>query len=160
MTRKYRNVHESYLTEFLMLNFPPGTWKTNVDLGNVKVPENVSVTPEEYRYLKRSFAATADAVVFLEDKVVIIEAMVRDEPGAIEDLLRYKKLFQEDTDFIQYRDKPIELWLVTPLQSPHKQKMAEEMGIKWVYYSPAWIWEYLSRYERKFWRGSLSSVET
>ncbi|MHC1630762.1 MAG: hypothetical protein ACXQT4_00430, partial [Methanotrichaceae archaeon] len=99
MARKYRIVHESYLTEWLGITYPPGTWITNVRLGKVKPPATERLTPEEQRLLIGAFGASADAIVLLPDKVVIVEVMIRHEPGAGEDLLKYKMLFKETEDF-------------------------------------------------------------
>ena len=157
--RKYRIVHESYLAEFLGITFPPGTWRANVRLGKVRPPAPHELTPEERRMLKGAFGASADAIVILPDKVIIIEAMVRHEPGALEDLIKYKMLFRETEEFRSHWNKPIELWIITPLDLPFYEKLAEKMGIKVVKYKPSWILEYLHTYPRHFWRGKLSSVE-
>jgi hypothetical protein len=156
--RRYRIVHESYLAEFLGLNFPPGTWRTNVRLGRVKVPEGASLSPEEERLLKGAFAGSADAIVFLEDEVIIIEAMVRHEPGSVEDLLRYKRLFLSDPEFREHWGKRIRLMLVTPLELGEWAKFAEEQGIEIVRYAPPWIMEYIYSYPRREWRGKGSST--
>ena len=79
MPRRYTIVHEQYLLEWLMKNYPAGTWRTNVRLGAVsKELIERTVTPEERRALKL-WTFQADAVVLLPDKVVIVEALVRPE---------------------------------------------------------------------------------
>jgi len=157
--RKYRIVHESYLIEYLGITYPPGTWKTNVPLGKLKPIAGRALSEGELRYVSKPFVANADAVVVLKDKIVIIEAMVRHEPGALEDLIKYELLLRETPDYQQYSHLPIEKVLLTPLDLPFYSKLAARMGIKVVKYSPTWIWEYLHSYPRKEWRGKLSSVE-
>ena len=157
--RKYRIVHESYLAEWLGMHFPPGTWRTNVRLGKVRLPAPHELTPAERRFLKGAFGASADAIVFLPDKVIIIEAMVRHEPGALEDLIKYKMLFKETEEFREHWNKPIELILLTPLEAPTYEKLAKHFGVKVVKYKPLWILEYLHTYPRKEWRGKLSGIE-
>jgi len=158
-SRKYRIVHESYLVEWLGITYPPGTWITNVRLGKVKVPEEQKLTPQERRLLLGAFGASADAIVLLPNKVVIVEAMVRHEPGAGEDLLKYKMLFKETERFKEHWNKPIELVILTPLDVTAYERFYREMGIKVVNYRPAWIIEYLNTYPARFRRGKLSSVE-
>lgn len=157
--RRYRIVHESYLVEWLGLNFPPGSWRTNVRLGKVKVPPGAVLTPEEERYLRGAFAASADAIVFLENEVLIVEAMVRHEPGAVEDLLKYKRLFLSDPAFKEHWGKRIRLVLLTPLELGEYEKFAKEHGIEVVKYTPPWILEYLHSYPRSFWRARGYSTE-
>ena len=143
MTRKYRNVHETYLAEYLGVTYPPGTWRTNVRLGKVRAPETERLSPQERRLLLGAFGASADAIVLLPDKVVIIEAMVRHEPGAGEDLLKYRMLFRETEEFKEYWDKPIDMVLLTPLDVTAYERFYREMGIRVEVYRPAWILEYL-----------------
>jgi len=157
--RKYRIVHESYLTEWLGITYPPGTWRTNVRLGRVKPPRDKKLTPQERRLLLGAFGAQADAIVILPDKVVIVEAMVRHEPGAGEDLLKYKTLFRETEEFREHWNKPIELIILTPLDVSAYERFYREMGIKVVNYRPLWILEYLGTYPPRFRRGKLSGLE-
>jgi hypothetical protein len=159
MTKKYRQPHESYLTEWLGMNFPPGSWRTNVTVGKVKVPENMSLLPEEYANLREALGAQADAMVFLPDQVIIVEAMIRHEPGVLEDLLKYKRLFFKDDTFEKYWSMPLRLLLLTPLDLGEYEKMAVDMGIEVVHYNPAWVQAYLATYPRRAGRGKTSSVE-
>jgi len=142
------------------MNFPPGTWRTNVTLGRVKVPPGAALTPEEYAYIRESFGAQADAIVFLPDEVIIVEAMIRHEPGAVEDLLRYKDLFLTDETFKEHWRKRIRLLLLTPLELGEYEEFARRRGIEVVRYSPPWVWEYLYTYPRRFRRGKGYSTET
>jgi hypothetical protein len=149
--RRYRIVHEPYLIEWLSLNFPPGTWRTNVTLGKVKVPERAAITPEEYAMLRETFGGQADAIIFLEDKTIIVEAMVRHEPGSVEDLLRYKQLLLTDPEFKDRWSLPVRLVLLTPLELGERAKFAAEQGVEVIHYRPPWIWEYIHSYPKR-WR--------
>jgi len=157
--RPYRIVHEGYLAEFLGITFPPGTWRANVRLGKVRQPAPHELLPGERRLIRGAFGASADAIVFLPDRIIIIEAMVRHEPGALEDLYKYRLLFRETEEFKKYANLPIELWLLTPLDLPFYEKLAEQMGVKVVKYKPAWVLEYLGTYPRRERRGKLSALE-
>ena len=157
--RKYRNVHEWYLAEYLGMNYPPGTWMTNVSLGKVQMDFSKLITKEEAAYISRPLAAKADAIILLPAKVIIIECMIRHEPGALEDLVKYGMLFRETPQFKAHWNKPIELVLLTPLDAPFYERLAKKFGIRVEKYKPAWIFEYLHSYPRKYWRGKLTSVE-
>jgi len=146
MPRKYTIVHEPYLIEWLSKNFPPGTWITNVRLG---VPKRemleAAKTPEERRALKL-WTAQADAVVLLDDKVIIVEALVRPEWWKIEQLLEYGQLFKHTPEFAGHWHKPIELVLLTVDVDPFHQMIAEQRGVRVVIYRPPWIESYLAQY--------------
>jgi len=157
--RTYRQVHDSYLIEWLGITYPPGTWRTNVALGQLR-PElaEKAKTAEELKLL-RPFLASADAVVILPEEVHIIECMIRHEPGALEDLIKYKKLFRETPEFSRHWNKPIKLILLTPLDAPFYEELAKDFGVEVKKYRPVWILEYLGTYRRKEWRGKLSGVK-
>ncbi|MEM2370602.1 MAG: hypothetical protein QXH51_06840 [Candidatus Bathyarchaeia archaeon] len=156
--RKYTQVHEMYLVEWLGLNYPPGTWRTNVRLGDKLIAFPAEGLTEEERRLRLAFAASVDAVVLLPKEVHLVEAMVRHEPGVMEDLLAYKELFPYTTGFEPYKDLPIKLILVTPLELGWKGRFYMKYGIHIVHYSPTWILQYLHTYPRKEWRGKLSAL--
>jgi len=156
--RAYRPVSESYLTEYLGITYPPGTWRTSVNLGVPEIPEHLRATPAEQRMIKRSFSGTADAVVFLPNEVHIIEAKVRDDRGKIEQLQLYEWLFRRDKAFAQYRDRPIRKILLTPKDQGFLEQFMRELGIEVVYYRPPWIEEYIGSLRPKERRGTLSSV--
>ena len=84
---------------------------------------------------------------------------MRHEPGAGEDLLKYKTLFRETEEFREHWNKPIELIILTPLDVSAYERFYREMGIKVVNYRPLWILEYLGTYPPRFRRGKLSGLE-
>jgi len=88
----------------------------------------------------------ADAVVLLPDKVVIVEAVVRPEWWKLQQLKAYAKAFRSTPEFKEHWHKPIELVLLTTIDSPFHARMAAEEGIRYVLYRPAWLETYLSRY--------------
>jgi len=156
--RRYRPVHEAYLTEWLGLKFPPGTWRTSVKLGDMLIrPEASTLTPSERRLLL-PFAAEADAIVLYKKTLWIIEAMVRHEPGAGEDLLKYKALVPYTSSLQPYKDWPIKLVILTPLELGWYEQFYRSLGIQVEYYAPPWIIEYITSYPRRFWRGKLSRL--
>jgi len=157
--RKYRIVHESYLIEWLGLTYPVGTWATNVRLGRIREINRVPpITPEEKRFLM-PFLASVDAIVLLPDQVHLIEAMVRHEPGIIEDLLKYEELFKVTEEFKPHWEKPIRKIIVSPLAIPWYEEFGKRYDIQFITYRPIWILEYLGTYPRRHRRGQLSHVE-
>jgi len=147
--RTYRILHEPLLHEWLMRTYPPGTWRTNVRVGPV-APElkREDMTPEEARMLK-IVVGSVDGLVLLRDKVVIVECMIRDEPGKIQHLKNYRQLFLADPEFAAHHKKPIELVLLTPLDNPFIRAMAEREGVRYVHYRPAWIEPLLGQYPKR-----------
>ena len=144
--RRYTIVHEQYLLEYLLANYPPGTWRTNVRLGRPSAElRQLAKTPEELRAL-RLWTFQADAVVLLPDRAIIIEALVRPEWWKIVQLEEYEKAFKVTEEFRDWWDKPVEKILLTTQLSPVHLAMAQEKGIRVVIYRPKWIEEYLQYY--------------
>ncbi len=156
--RKYRQVHDYYLTEWLGITYPPGTWRVNVPLGDMLIAKDKPITPEERRQLGGMLGANADAVAVTASELHIFEAMVRHEPGAMEDLLKYGYLIRYTTDYQPFIDFPVKLFIVTPLDLGWTEKFYEKYGIKTIYYKPTWVLEYLHTYPRGEWRGKLSRL--
>jgi len=156
--RRYRIVHEAYLVEWLGITYPAGTWKTNVPLGDKLIRKEEPLTPEERRQLGGMLGANIDAIAVLPTEVHLIEAMVRHEPGAIEDLLKYRELLPHTTGLEPLTNRPIKLILVTPLELGWYEQFANKLGVEIRHYRPPWILEYLHTYPRKYWRGQLSRL--
>lgn len=157
--RKYLPVAESYITEWLGITYPPGTWMTNVPLGDVKVSNIMKMTPSEEKFVKKPLRPIADAVVILPDEVHLIEAKIRDERGKIEQLLIYEYLFPKTPEFSKHKDKPIRKILLTPKDQGGFKDFLERFGIEVIYYNPLWIQEYLGSLDRRYRRGQYFSVE-
>jgi len=157
--RKYRPVAEYYITEFLALNYPPGTWRTNVPLGDVETELLTELTPAEKRFIGKPFRPICDAVVLLEDEVHLVEAKIRDERGKIEQLLIYEYLFPKTPEFKAHWHKHIRKILVTPKHQGNFEKFLQKYGIEVVYFRPPWIEEYLGTLDRRYRRGHYFSVK-
>jgi len=142
-TKYYRIIHEPLLSEWLTRTYPPFTWRTNVRLG-VPRPEilALAVTPE-LRRMVTIVTPSVDALVLLADKTVIVEAMVRDAPGKIEELKLYKQLLLQDPKFKHRWTLPVELILLTPIINPLIKIRCEAEGIRYEIYRPEWIIPYL-----------------
>jgi len=157
--RKYRIIHEPYLTEWLSQEYPPGSWKTNVRLGKIrKKAKERAHNPEEERALM-PFLASCDAIIFLEDRVDIIEAMVRQQPGKIEQLVKYERLFKMTEDFREFWKYPTRKVLLTPLEQEFLEEFRKEFGVEIETYRPPWVMEYIRSLPRRQTRGKLSEVE-
>ena len=85
----------------------------------------------------------ADAIVFDSDRVTIIEFKMEPKPDAVGQLLEYEKLFRQTLGFQNYWKLPIYNVLVTTRVDEHLKELAEEHGIEYQVFRPAWIefWE-------------------
>jgi len=71
----------------------------------------------------------ADAIVVKEGVVLIVEAKLRAEPGAIGQLELYGKLFRNTLEFSQYKDWPVKLVLLSAVPDLQMAELASEKDI-------------------------------
>jgi len=100
MTRKWEPVEHRLVAEFVTKMFPGQRFALRVRLGTV---------PEKYKkrygdqFAERWFKVTkkwADAVVFKNDEIIIIEAKVFGKYTAVYQLTEYAKLFYETPEYL------------------------------------------------------------
>jgi len=76
----------------------------------------------------------ADAIVDDGEKIIIIEAKLRPNAGAVGQLLHYKKLFRETPEFSSYKNTPIQLVLLTTMMDLAIAELCSNYDIKYVVY--------------------------
>ena len=160
MARQYRIVHDGYLIRFLMQQYPAFTWRVNVRLGKIKDEVKAGI-PDKYAGISKLYGMTADAIVFLPDKIVIIEALVR--PGEwwkIEQLQTYERAFRVTEEFRQYWDFPIEKILLTTETDEFMESECARRGIRVVKFTTPDIEAYKQSIARRRAQGFGQALET
>ncbi len=85
----------------------------------------------------------ADIVFKDGDGVHLVEAKMRPDPGAISQLQVYAKLFPQTPEFRDYWGEPLFLHFLTTSKDPVVLELAQEFGIAYEIYAPAWAKKYL-----------------
>jgi len=101
------------------------------------------LAPEEVRMLL-VFARRADGLVIFPDRLILIEAALKADPGHIEKLQLYERLLPYTPGLEEHRHKPIEKELVYIVPDPVIISMARERDIRCINYVPTWYKEYLA----------------
>lgn len=157
MTRPYVRVHEPLLIEYLNKHYPPGSWRTNVRLG-MPHPELLEryVEPRMRRMLA-IVTYRADAVVWLPDRVDILEVATEPEVKKVCQLKLYGHLFGVTEEQREHWGKPRRLILVSTITNPFIEWFAREEGVAWVVYVPIWWEEHVAtRRARRFTAPSMA----
>lgn len=151
MTRPYVRSHERILIEYLEKHYPLGSWTTNVRVGRpLPEVEAIALTPKEKRMLEVTMPI-ADAVILLEDEVVILEVETEPKITSVCQLELYGHLFGTTDRFRQYWDKPRRLIVVSTIENDLLRWWANIHGVSWVVYEPIWWEEHkATRQARKF----------
>ena len=115
----------------------------NVRLGTAPIAdETLQLSSDEAAGL-RVWSRWADAVVELEDRVVLVEAKIRPKMGPLEALLLYRVLLPSTPD-LQLRGRKVEMRFVYAVEDPVLNMIARELGIQVEKFEPSWLRDYLS----------------
>jgi len=71
--------------------------------------------------------------------VIIIEAKIRPDPGAISQLKLYGQLFPKTPEFKQLKHLPVKLMLVVAYHDPEVEELCKREGIEYRFFSPPWV---------------------
>ena len=132
------------VSEYLRDNYPGHRLSTRVRLGRPITDLPLAELDESERALLQNYSRWADAVVFREHEIVLIEAKIRPTLGPLEALLLYRQLFLSDPQYKEHHNKPIRLEFVYAIEDPALLPIARDLGITPKLYKPKWLPEYLS----------------
>lgn len=99
-----------------------------------------AASPNIYKVFNRY----VDGVVFLPDRILLIEAKILAEPGAVSQLKNYAMLFYQTPEFASMAGTPLELQIVTCLADPSFLQFAKGEGVGVVIFKTPAAEQYLS----------------
>jgi len=131
------------LTEWLTKTQADKRWMTRVRLGSPKpATPRPDMTIEEQAMIG-AWRRWADAVILDRDRVTIVEAAIRPDPGKISQLELYRALFPHTPELRAWRGCEIDLVLLYAIEDPATNLLAREKGIRCIEYKPSWLENYL-----------------
>ena len=131
------------LAEWLAKTQVGKRFMTRVRLGT---PKPAVPRPEmsiEERAMIGAWRRWADAIILEDDKVTLVEAAIRPDPGDISKLELYARLFPHTPELAPWRGLPIHLILLYSIEDPATILLAREKGIACIEYRPTWLPTYL-----------------
>jgi len=131
------------LTEWLTKTQTGKRWMTRVRLGAPKPS-----VPREYMSIEEqamigAWRRWADAVILEKDRVTIVEAAIRPDPGKISQLELYATLLPHTPELAAWKACKIDLILLYAIEDPATILLARQKGIKAIEYQPLWLPAYL-----------------
>lgn len=150
--RKWQPREMKLVSEYLAQNYPKYECRTRVRLGSYPAALKPELLTGGDRRALGVWRRWADAIVIMPDRLILIEAAIRPNPGDISQLELYERLVPMTPELAEYKDLPIDKVLLFALKDPAMELMARERNIRVVYYHPDWIDEYLAilyPYERR-----------
>ena len=158
MPRKWQPREMRMLAEWLAETFPRETYLTRVRLGRIQPAAGAPELTDAERRMIGVHRRWADAVVLLEDRVLLIEAKIRPQPGVISQLELYARLLPHTPELASHAHKPIEMILLYAIEDELINLLAREKGIRCVFYHPAWVDAYLDELYPRERRGSRTPL--
>lgn len=147
------------VSEYLAKNNLLSKSSTRVRVGNPH-PElmNPEIDAADVGIL-RAYSRWADAVIFLPNKITIIEAKIKPNLGPLEALEVYSRLFRADPAFKEHHSKPIEKVFLYAIEDPVLTRLAREMGIKPVLFEPKFLANYKTILRGRETRAPLTRID-
>jgi len=132
------------VAEWVTQTWPAAIWKFRVDVGDLTPAMSATgLSAAELRKLGRS-RRWVDAMVIEPRTVHLIEAKIRLEPGALEQLELYKELWPRTPEFAELVDRDLQLHLVYAVEDPVLTAIARRRGVQVHIYHPPWVDDYLA----------------
>lgn len=131
------------VSEYLAKYYSEYPTKTRIRVGSIHPDLEPDQLSDAERRAVGVWRRWADAIVFMPDRLILIEAAIRPSPGDISQLELYEHLLPQTPELAEHKEKPIEKVLLFALEDPVVVDMARSRGIKVTYFHPSWIDDYL-----------------
>ena len=125
------------VNEYLISKFPDDLQWRRVRVGPVPTKEDARYYGVMLRW--------ADAIVKHNNIIIIIEAKIKPDLGAMSQIEEYIKLFGQTPEFSEYWALPRKGLLLTCFDSLDIKISCAERGIEYVVFKPVWINEYINK---------------
>jgi len=137
--RNYTPWEIMMISEWVARTFPDVRWQTNVRLGPA-APRNAhgQYTREELTLLG-VWRRRIDAIVFLDDRLVLVEAVLRSNPGKLSILELYARLVPQTPELSEFSALPVQKVLLYVVEDPVVNMIARERDIVPVQYVPTFF---------------------
>jgi len=135
--------------EWVAQTFPDVEWQTNMRLGSL-TPRNKDgrFTVDELRLLG-VWRRRVDAVVYLPDRLLLVEAVLQSHPGKLSMLKLYEKLVPQTPELRPYRELPVQKVLLYVIEDPVLNILAKEEGILTIQFVPSFFDEWFDKLARR-----------
>jgi len=146
------------LGEWLSMRYPGRRVMQRVRVGSdhpaLEIP---GLSPSEQRMVV-AWRRWADAIVFDNGTLVVVEATVLPKPGKISQLDLYIRLVPATPELAEYRDWPVRGLLLAAVDDPVMRLLAAERGYTIELYHPPWVDGYLLTLAPRRREGSLTAL--
>ena len=143
--RDWQPREQRLVSEFIARFYPDYESRTHVHLGSTPPRLKGKFTSEETARLVGVFRRWADAIVFMPDRLILIEGKILPVPGVISQLKLYEELIPKTPELSEHWEKPIEKLIVCAIEDPVITELARREGILVRVFRPSWIDSYMKK---------------
>lgn len=145
------------VSEWVSQTFPDARYSTNVRVGRIqpRLPDG-KYDHNEARMLGL-WRRRIDAIVFLPDRLLLVEAILRVNPGKLSVLKLYERLVAQTPELAEFSHLPIQKILLYAIEDPTLNVIAREEGILPVRFVPSFFEEWWEKLVRRHRRAPLST---
>ena len=124
-----------------------GDWpsKTHVHLGATPLRVGGQFISESERRLVGVFRRWADGMVFMPDRLVLIEVKKLPQPGVVGQMEYYAELVGKTPELEEHWHKPLEMHLWCAIEDPQVTLFARKRNVKVSVYCPEWMAKHLEK---------------
>jgi len=142
--------------EWVSQTFPDVPWQTNVRLGSLTPRNEQGRFTQEELHLLGVWRRRVDAIVVLPDRLLLVEAVLRSQPGKLSTLQLYEALARQTPELAQYQHLPVQKVLLYCIEDPTLTVLAQQQGILCIQFVPSFFDEWFAKLARRQQQASRS----
>ncbi|MBA7518434.1 hypothetical protein ES705_10504 [subsurface metagenome] len=143
--RDWQPREQRLVSEFVARFYGDYESRTHVHLGSTPPRLKGKFITDEDARLVGVFRRWADAIVFMPDRLILIEGKILPQPGVLSQLKLYEELIPKTPELSEHRGKPIEKIIVCAIEDPLITELARREGVGVRIYRPSWINSYMKK---------------
>lgn len=137
--RKWTPWEQTMVGEWVASTFGDVRFQTNVRVGRIQPRAPDGTYSEDELVMLGVWRRFVDAIVYLPDRLLLVEAVMRADPGKLSQLRLYEKLVPQTPELQEHLDKPIQKVLLYCIQDPAVDVLAKEDGILPIRFVPSFF---------------------
>jgi len=152
MVRQYTKIHDQYLVDFLIHNFPEGQYIIYPRVGEIQSEYLEGLSADEKKAMS-PWKLRPDAFAWKDGKFYIIEVIVRpNEWWKYAKLAEYELAFRRDPEYKEFHNMPVIKMLVSSESNEFAERQCALAGVVFVKYRPTWILPYIASLPKRIQR--------
>jgi hypothetical protein len=131
--------------EWVSRTFPDAEYRTQVRLGKIQPRSSNGTFSEDEERALGLWRRWADAIVFLNDRLLLVESVLRSDAGKISILNLYATLLPQTDELKSFNHLPIQKVLLYAIEDPVVNELARRENILPVLYVPTFFEAWLEK---------------